>query len=266
MRKENCFCRVELTCKLDKLLFFWVKRGTELNDQEEGSQEDWAKQVGERLGLVLQKLGKEVAATVTDRTWRQLLRYTKGFEPPIGILKRLSDESGVSMIWLCDGVMAVGEDAEMEIAAIERELREVNRGLMSDKEVDRLALADRQGATIGELDRLHNIRDDLRRRWQEPSVVGAPSILDYYSRDAGEGAIYVTSPETLGPAAEVDLALLEDLMVALDDVLLELNRQVSFETKAKLIAEVYAKAVAAKEAGRMSGLTGDIIRLVKRSD
>ena len=195
-----------------------------------------------------------------------LLRYAKGFEPPVGVLKKLADESGVSMIWLCDGVMAVPEDAEMEIAGIERELREVNRGLMIEKEVDRLALADRQGAKIRELDRLHSIRDDLRRRRQKPSGAGAPSILDYYSRDAGDGATYVTSSEAPAPAAEVDLTLLEDLMVALDDVLLELNRQVSFETKAKLIAEVYALAIEAQKAGRMSGVTGDIIRLVKRSD
>lgn len=187
------------------------------------------------------------------------MRYAKGFEPPIGVLKKLSDKSGVSMLWLCDGVMATPEDAKMEIAAIEKELNQVNRSLAGEKEADRLALADRQGEMITELERLTVVRDELKARKRAPTTLGVRSLLDYYNWDSGSDTANTAS-------TEIDLALLEDLMVALDEVLHELNRRVTPEAKAKLIGQVYAKAIEAHQAGRAPAVTADIIKLVRRAE
>ena len=63
--------------------------------------------------------------------------------------------------------------------------------------------------------------------------------------------------------APIDEDLLAISIMALEDVLSELGRSVTPETKARLIVRIYAKELEARAAGR-SGISGaEIIRLVR---
>lgn len=230
-----------------------------MTDNDDSRESAWTAGLGHRLEIVLEWLGKDASVAATRKSWIQLSRYKKGADMPVVVLWRLSEETGVSMTWLCEGVMTTARDAEMEIVVVESELFEVNKELLLGKSVDRFASVDRQGAKIQELAKLRAIMSKLEgRQLREKSNYRWVSILDFSLPDedghAGQRAY-----------AEVDIALLQDLMVALDEVLLELNRNVSFETKAKLIGSVYRKAIDAREDGVIPGLLADIIKLVRRS-
>ena len=230
-----------------------------MTDNDDSRESAWTAGLGRRIETVLKWLGKDASVAATRKSWIQLSRYKKGADMPVIVLWRLSEETGVSMTWLCEGVMTTARDAEMEIVVVESELDQVNKELILGESVDRFASVDRQGAKIQELAKLRAIMSKLEgRQLRETSNYRWVSILDFSLPDEDGRA---------GPRgyAEVDIALLQDLMVALDEVLLELNRKVSFETTAKLIGSVYRKAIDAREDGVIPGLLADMIKLVRRS-
>lgn len=60
-------------------------------------------ELARRLEHVIRQLGEDRAARATDKSVRTLYRYTKGAEPPAGVIKALAREAGISTEWLLFG-------------------------------------------------------------------------------------------------------------------------------------------------------------------
>lgn len=90
----------------------------EANEQD---AERWSV-LGERLSLLVEMIGMDKCVHVTGKSAKQIKRYEKGSEPPLGVIVALATESGTSLDWIVHGSPSTSVDHRLEETHLEGRL------------------------------------------------------------------------------------------------------------------------------------------------
>jgi hypothetical protein len=75
-----------------------------------------------RLALVVDELGPEEAARLSEKSWKQLMRYCAGAEPPFGVIRAFVEATGATFDWLAFGKVSSEADQKLTWRGLNGEL------------------------------------------------------------------------------------------------------------------------------------------------
>ena len=239
----------------------------ELDNEHGTSVPSYAIELGTRLEAAAEKLGRDSSVQVTERSWKQLSRYFKGAEPPLGVVSNLARASGASLAYLIDGIVQVSEDAELERLRIDERLKNTREEMSATTDPKKISALKKHEALLLERSKLFlkitvallskrkypsSYDEYFDQRLAKPRNEIDPHIIEELQQKYGiitqptgkqtqETAADSARPEALG---QIDQALMGRCSDAFGKLYKEMGVALSMADLGRLSADAYNDVVA----------------------
>lgn len=166
----------------------------------------------DRLKALVKHVGDDTSVTVTGKSIRQIKRYLAGDEPQFGVLKSLSEHSGVTLDWLAFGRASTTTDHQLAITVALQEIGMLKRALKRAEDIDEI---ERIKAVINYNHRLVDLNNqwiDANEKYQADSTGENEEVgLGRSSGANRSGGTTLEEPSKAHSAHTVDPNLMEKL-------------------------------------------------------
>ncbi len=247
----------------------------------------WETEVGRRLEIIVDGLGKDKSVQLVGRSWKQLQRYFEGAEVPSVVVATLATATKTSTDYILDGNVTTSMDADIQRKIIERKLIFVREAIKNSTEKP-------QSAELHKLHKLEQIFIDgssyyakvgaallnrpIRKKsleeYIDPTIVSSQEVdpdvvreiqksLGVLGKDPQKATIDEVAPPLSGKAPSFD----EDLMAAvargIEEVYVSENARIYPVQLVQAATRMYAELIEAYDTREecMVGLKGALHRL-----